>query len=570
MKIQKIMDSSSPCLACHVFQETAVRHIKDFKQGEKHFKCDLMLDESELNQLKCFYNSLGSLILQVEEAIGSNEKEIITQKVERMTYMCLRLLVKLKAWEIMPECPCISQYPNGIDKYDVEPEKVRLFMALKTQTSDTEPSQECLKRWETHVISKALNLLWYLNTRLLSRKRKIYKWMKINVKPPEYSTVIAPAVHIALTQKNTRAKQLMLSLLDNSIPGKELKNIANISPDSFCWANNVYLPQAFVYYNTKSLSERLNVAHHQLVFMLIPIFAPPDTRKPWLAAWRKRNERKIGRLIDTTIHHLQHDCHFVYLFEDSQTKEMCQNSIRLLSKNLKVKYSYIIKGDNCSLLEELLKIAQSWKWKPIHSIFENLWQGWSSAIWAVNMSRTMHWLTKGIYMMAMQLANPPDVSPFKKCVSEPVTIQDYPEEYKKTLEEYFDIGEMFKKLAAIFNVQEKSHPLMETLSQSKYSYEPVHGDLEHGFNFHQAHNTALFLNIVSLVVRCLRDGIEEPDLIQFRKDVRALTARLDFKAKDRINNKKAHPRGNYKKKELKDVVKKAVSQLLSKSKTGKH
>ncbi len=287
---------------------------------------------------------------------------------------------------------------------------------------------------------------------------------------------------------------------------------------------------------------------------------------------------------------------------------MCKYMTKTLSEALHVSYLPLSMGNDCILLDEMSNIVQQWEvksvqgahnpfqkreegliepcqklipankklemlWhevKQVHKEHDNLWQGWTSTLYEILESGNDRGLKKGVYMMAMKLVNPPNVSPSKKGVPELVTTQVLPEEYKKTLKAYFDIGEMFKKLAVVFNVEEKTHPLKETLSQSKYSFEPVHGDRKHGFNFHQAHNTALFLNIVSLVVRCLRDGVEEPDLIQFRKDVRSLTARLDFKAKDRINNKKAHPRGNYKKKELKDVVKKAVSQLLSKSKTGKH
>ena len=202
--------------------------------------------------------------------------------------------------------------------------------------------------------------------------------------------------------------------------------------------------------------------------------------------------------------------------------------------------------------------------KPVSEDHENLWQGWSSTILAIKKHGVRTGLKKGIYMMALQLLRPPVIPPPPpKGVTEPMTVQIYQDEYKKTLKAYFDIDNIFTQLATIYEVIEKPHSLLDILRQPKYTFEPVHGDREHDFNFHQAHNTALFLCLVSLAVRCLRDGVEEPDLIQFRKDVRALTARLDFKAKDRINNKKAHPRGKYKKKKLEDVLKKAVGQALS-------
>ena len=602
MKILAKLNSRSPCLRCSIIQESRVGR-NNLKQGERHLKCDIAIGKTEIRRLVYFYNSLGTLLPEIADQIDSGLDDDRLQKIERMTYKCLSLLGKLKAWENEPICPLISHFPNGKDMYDVEPEKIRLFLALKMHTSDTDASQNCLKHWKTHVISKALNLLWYLNTRLLSRKKKVYDWMNITVEQLEPGLSSAPSINCFLAQSGARAKKLMLNILDYTLTGRELEYTPAISPDGFYRVNNHTPQQVFMYYNSKSLIARLTKMKHQLVFIIVPVIPTTcDITSSWMAEWKRENKVVLGKLINDRLRSLQHDCRIVFLFEEPQIMEMCEYMTRTLSKALHVSYLCLSRGNECILLNEMSNVAQEWEessvfdvydswqgweeeqqiacqnlkaapktlerlWhevKPVPEEHENLWQGWASTILAIKKHGVRIGLKKGVYMMALQLLRPPVIPPPPpKGIAEPITVQIYQEEYRKTLESYFDIDNMFTQLAKIYKIMEIPYSLLETLQQSKYSFEPVRGDREHGFNFHQAHNTALFLNIVSLVVRCLRDGVEKLDLTQFRKDVRALTARLDFKAKDRINNKKAHPRGNYKKKKLEDVLKKAVGQVLS-------
>ena len=602
MKLLAKFDSRSPCLRCSIIQESRGGQ-NNLKQGERHLKCDIAIGKTEIRRLVYFYHSLGTLLHEIADQIDSGLDDDRFQKIERMTYKCLRLLEKLKAWENEPICPLISHFPNGKDIYEVEPEKVRLFMALKIYTGDTKASQKCLIHWKTHVISKALNLLWYLNTRLLSRKKKAYEWMDITVEQLESGLLSAPSINCFLAQNGARAKKLMLNILDYTLTGRELEYTAAISPDGFYWVNNHTPQQVLMYYNAKFLIARLTKMKHQLVFIIVPVIPTIyDITSSWMADWKRKNKVVLGKLINDKLRLLQHDCRIVFLFEEPQIMEMCEYMTRTLSKALHVSYLCLSRGNECILLNEMSNVAQEWEgssvydvhdswqgWKeelqitcqtlkpapkaierlwhevkPVSEDHENLWQGWSSTILAIKKHGVRTGLKKGIYMMALQLLRPPVIPPPPpKGVTEPMTVQIYQDEYKKTLKAYFDIDNIFTQLATIYEVIEKPHSLLDILRQPKYTFEPVHGDREHDFNFHQAHNTALFLCLVSLAVRCLRDGVEEPDLIQFRKDVRALTARLDFKAKDRINNKKAHPRGKYKKKKLEDVLKKAVGQALS-------
>ncbi len=316
MELFKNLDYRSPCLRCPIRQESEAVGQDKPKQGERRLKCDIAIGETEIRRLVYFYNSLGTLLPEIADQIDSGLDDDRYQKIERMTYKCLRLLVKLKAWENESNCPLISDYSNGKNIFDVEPDKVRIFMALKWHVTDEKlmqghhTSSTQLKR---HVIGKALNLLWYLNTRLLSRKKKDYDWMNITVEQPKLRFWSAPPINCFLAQRGPRAKKLLLNLLDHTLTGRELGYTAAISPDGFYWANNYTPQQVFMYYNSKSLIARLTKTKHQLVFILLPVFPTTcDITSSWKAEWKRKNKAVLEKLINETTRQLPHDCSIVF------------------------------------------------------------------------------------------------------------------------------------------------------------------------------------------------------------------------------------------------------------------
>ena len=75
-------------------------------------------------------------------------------------------------------------------------------------------------------------------------------------------------------------------------------------------------------------------------------------------------------------------------------------------------------------------------------------------------------------------------------------------------------------------------------------------------HWHQAHNTALFLQLVSIQVHYLIEQDGKPiDLERFRKNIRALTAKLNVQYKVKNNARK-------KDNDLKMLVRREVRRLL--------
>lgn len=86
-----------------------------------------------------------------------------------------------------------------------------------------------------------------------------------------------------------------------------------------------------------------------------------------------------------------------------------------------------------------------------------------------------------------------------------------------------------------------------------------------GTSWHQAHNTALFLHLFATMLRALLHPEEMINWKRFHADVRALTAMLDVKYKEKINSKTMDKKQNCrsrKKIPLETMIKSEVKRLL--------
>ena len=217
--------------------------------------------------------------------------------------------------------------------------------------------------------------------------------------------------------------------------------------------------------------------------------------------------------------------------------------------------------------------------------------------------------------MAMNLIQPPYIRPFAKDAPEPYDIDSRVKRYHDILGQYINLEWLAGELSMVCERMKDSYvasgestfgdpeppqvPLPFTVEQLKAStaqgngentsewpqkgksrgwnshshgkelYEPPHGDRQKGFRWHEAHNTALFLQLVVTLTRFLLDG-RKPDLGDFHKKMLLLKKRLDVQGKAKTNKRRKananarrqNTRGSYKPHDVKFVVQREVERLL--------
>ena len=214
---------------------------------------------------------------------------------------------------------------------------------------------------------------------------------------------------------------------------------------------------------------------------------------------------------------------------------------------------------------------------------------------------------KAIVKMAMDLVQPPSIPPYVKGIPEPSFVDSLAKSYRDILGRYINLERLAGELSMVCELMKDSYvasveytfgdpeppqvPLPFTVEQLKASaaqgsgkkssewpqkgkprgwnshshgkelYEPPHGDRQKGFRWHEAHNTALFLQLVVTLTRFLLDG-RKPDLGNFHKKMLLLKKRLDVQGKAKTNARRQKTRGSYKTHDVKFVVQKEVERLL--------
>lgn len=98
-------------------------------------------------------------------------------------------------------------------------------------------------------------------------------------------------------------------------------------------------------------------------------------------------------------------------------------------------------------------------------------------------------------------------------------------------------------------------------------FEPEHGSYRKGYNWHEVHNAAKFIQIACVMIHYLETGEtgETGDLNKLRLSIRRTSAALDFSAKRKINNRNnvaKHATPKSEEKETWRIICKEVNRVL--------
>lgn len=593
--------------------------------GIGHLACDIRHDNDADSTLRYYFKELvfflSRIVLEKRNCPSPNLKNInmpITewQAAERIVYKCLILLRKLGAWSddrYVQDCSALNLYPTGKQYGSIT---VNIFLTLnwdyscqvpnKEQTEKASKDEEEARRakeeaakeqrlyWKNYVLWHSFRLAWYLNVLFIKQKRR-YQWMDFPKAMWEHSLPEKMEIYIRclLDDQSFQSKRLMLRLFDNTLKNNknELKYAAIASPEAV-WQPFEHKPSpiAFIHYSLEDLRmelSRQNAAHKEqtTVFILYPIFKNEgslDKRK------LRDSSREKLRVIISAIRECHHECMLVFMFEEVKMRKEFEIGARLIAEALEVEYFCIDEKSEEAPLEIMANIAKERDVKNTSKVLEQNIQGWLGVEYEVALYGIKPGLVSGIAKMANELLNPPDTSPIGGEGLEPVTYRERPKFYQETLKAYFDLNAMFKCLKKVMVIQKdlkmpfnavdlkpsltcavcgetrwpsKGVPRSwNSKSHGETLYERPHKKAENEYVWHEAHNTALFIRLVVSVVNYLKKS-EKFDLNEFRKKVRALTAKLDINAKNKINGKKEHTRGKYKQKQINS--RKLVADLLA-------
>ena len=310
----------------------------------------------------------------------------------------------------------------------------------------------------------------------------------------------------------------------------------------------------------------------------------------WLAAQTREivSTRDFGFIVKLQKSVWTHDCQLAFMFSTNEMQEQCANTVRLLAKKLLVEYLCLTPKMSESPLAVLSKITAELEYKKTASALEASWQGWTSTKLATLMENIglKRGLQQGVSMMAMQILQPPQI-PERQNAPYPVSEALYEKHYSSMLQAYFNLDDMYAALENMLGAGNVSASSPFSKEQLKSSLnESSHGKIvgrpqkgtarqwnsrPHGEDlfepprngkWHEAHNAALFLQIVAVMVQYLL----EPgplDLERFRKDVRAMTAKLNLQYKDKINARNTtRTSSRTRNDKLNDIVRREVKRLL--------
>ena len=520
------------------------------RQGERHFACDVDISPENLRRLKYFYKLL-------DEWMEANSEKTPVQAcymAECRVYQCLLLLKSLGAWKAVSQsnckllnnqCPSGPSYPNR--------EEVNLFLTLGG--GDQEYFKEIVN---AHVLS----MLWYLNTRLLGRKIRQAEWMDRKYAEPERRSLHGGIVCCFLLQNSISAKRLMFRCFDNTLEDGELKHIVDIFPEAVWQANNDGELETFIYTSDDSLDRKLKSAECH-VLVIIPV-VPPGNGRPWRVKFKKEVIEELSKL--KFIENWKRLCRLVFIFEDSSLMKTCQNTMKLIAEKLSVNYISHASDQKESLSSRLAKVEDDWKYGENTDILLTMTRRQR----IIKRTASKEECSRDILDMVSDILSPPAILTASDLGNRPVPVTDaIPDfnknEYVNRLKDYFNLEKMHEALTEVLKVNERPYPKWEEqLKNGRALYEPPHPDSKNGYTWHEAHNAATFLILLTYMIRYLMRQIDEViDVERFNKDVRSLTAKLDFRQKDKINANKLHSRGKYAPKDRDTLVRNAVKRLLS-------
>ena len=568
----------------------------------------LKLNSSQKGTLRNHVKMLRRYIKAADDENAEQECNRI-HKVERYVYKCLAILDGIEAWKETPSCPFLEQYPSGRNLYGktgMDDKEFYAFISLNWRAASTEVSPP----WKQYVCSHAIMTLWYLYAKLGKNKVKA-KWMLQKLKKPEEPILSSPRLHFCLHDSSVLSKRLLFQFFDNTMSSNELKYTASMSPEAVWQPGKNGGVQAMISYSIDELKNKLNKrVNSTLFFILVPVLSN-DKAKPWLHDWKKRLEIELGGLLDL-IRRCQHGCHLVFLFDNLGLVKQCEKTVNLLAKKLSVTFWVGIAGTDKtetvktetdksfskgeSPLSYLAKFNAAWEiQRTAETIKSFTGQGWSSMRLAaakehIGLSRGIQ---HGVTMMAMQILQPPSIIGSMKSQTH-ITVPLYEEQYTEMLRSYFNLDAMYNAFVDIldikaapsappFSKEQFKKSLMDTghneesgrpikgkarawnsHSHGKELFEPPHFDNENGYEWHQTHNAALFLQLTVAMVRyLLKMDKDAMDYERFRKDVRALTAKLNIQYKDKINRRKTkNHRNSHRKVTLKAMVRREVKRLF--------